>query len=90
MKLVDFQNTGFRFSLVFADGKTILADLQPLIGTHVEKKELASARIDPDWGCLEFRNGRIDIDPATLYRYATNHSDSEVRRLGQTECGPTL
>ena len=77
MRLVDFQNTGFRFSLVFANGQTISANLQPLIGAHVGKKELVSARIDPDWGCLEFGNGNIDVDPVTLYRYATNHSDSK-------------
>nr|VFJ68406.1 MAG: Protein of unknown function (DUF2442) [Candidatus Kentron sp. DK] len=73
MKLQSFQNTGFRFSLLFADGKTILTDLQPLIGAHISEEDLASARIDPDWGCLEFRDGAVDIEPATLYRYAANH-----------------
>nr|VFK12382.1 MAG: Protein of unknown function (DUF2442) [Candidatus Kentron sp. LPFa] len=78
MKLQRFQNTGFEFSLLFADGETILVDLQPLIGAHVLEEDLASARIDPDWGCLEFRNGAVDIEPTTLYRYAANHRDSQT------------
>ncbi|VFM96747.1 MAG: Protein of unknown function (DUF2442) [Candidatus Kentron sp. G] len=76
MKLQRFQNTGFTFSLLFADGKTILADLQPLIGAHISEQDLASARIDPDWGCLEFCNGAVDIDPVTLYRYAANRNEA--------------
>nr|VFJ70999.1 MAG: Protein of unknown function (DUF2442) [Candidatus Kentron sp. FW] len=78
MKLQRFQNTGFQFSLLFADGKTVLADLQPLIGAHVSKEDLASARIDPDWGCLEFCDGAVDIEPATLYRYAASRRDLQV------------
>jgi hypothetical protein len=29
-----------------------------------------SHRIDPDWGCLEFNHGQVDIEPQTLYRFA--------------------
>nr|VFJ69454.1 MAG: Protein of unknown function (DUF2442) [Candidatus Kentron sp. FM]VFJ71303.1 MAG: Protein of unknown function (DUF2442) [Candidatus Kentron sp. FM]VFK18551.1 MAG: Protein of unknown function (DUF2442) [Candidatus Kentron sp. FM] len=75
MKLQSFQNTGFKFSLLFVDGKTIQADLQPLIGAHISEEDLVSARIDPDWGCLEFCDGAVDIEPVTLYRYAANHRD---------------
>jgi hypothetical protein len=78
MKLKSFQNTGFEFVLTFADGETIRVDLQPLIEAHVSEEDLASARIDPDWGCLEFRNGAVDIDPTTLYRFASNHRDSQA------------
>ncbi|MCB2262336.1 MAG: DUF2442 domain-containing protein [Candidatus Thiosymbion ectosymbiont of Robbea hypermnestra] len=75
MKLQSFQNTGFEFSLLFANGEIILVDLQPLIGAYISEEDLVSAQIDPDWGCLEFRNGAIDIDPTTLHRYATHYRD---------------
>nr|VFK68125.1 MAG: hypothetical protein BECKUNK1418G_GA0071005_12003 [Candidatus Kentron sp. UNK]VFK73381.1 MAG: hypothetical protein BECKUNK1418H_GA0071006_11953 [Candidatus Kentron sp. UNK] len=35
MKLQSFQNMGFKFSLLFADGKTIRTDLRPLIGAYL-------------------------------------------------------
>jgi hypothetical protein len=78
MKLQSFRNTGFEFTLTFAGGETVAVDLRPLIGAHLKEEDLASARIDPDWGCLEFRNGTVDIDPTTLYRYATGHRASQA------------
>ncbi len=30
---------------------------------------LNTAHIAPEWRCLEFLNGHVDIDPKTLYRY---------------------
>jgi len=33
--------------LLFADGKTILTDLQPVIGAHISEEDLASPG---DWG----------------------------------------
>jgi hypothetical protein len=27
-------------------------------------------RIDPDWCCLEFNHGQVDIEPQSLYRFA--------------------
>ncbi len=75
MKLENFKNSGFNFLLFFANGEIIDVDLYPLIGKHVSEEYLKSARIDCEWGCLEFHNGIIDIDPATLYRYAVSCGD---------------
>ena len=69
MKLQSFQNTGFEFSLVFENGENFMINLNPLIGNHVSEKNLSSARIDFEWGCLEFCDGAVDIDPKTLYQF---------------------
>lgn len=75
MKLKQFeQHCGYVFSLTFANGKYIEADLAPLIADHVDTTELGSARIDQDWGCLEFKNGTVDIEPNTLYQWAESHN----------------
>ncbi len=73
MKLQNFtQQDGYRFQLVFEDGEIKETDLKNLIGSHVELTELKTAHIDCEWGCLEFKNGSVDIEPKTLYRYATS------------------
>ncbi len=73
MKLKNFtQQDGYRFELVFENGEIKNADLKNLIGSHVELEALKTARIDGEWGCLEFENGSIDIEPKTLYRFAGN------------------
>jgi hypothetical protein len=60
----------YRFILSFENGETREADLQALIGQHLPIEGLRTAHIDKEWGCLEFLDGRIDIEPKTLYRYA--------------------
>ncbi|MCX7192264.1 MAG: DUF2442 domain-containing protein [Proteobacteria bacterium] len=75
MKLKQFeQQCGYVFGLTFANGEFIEADLAPLIAKHVDASELTSARIDQDWGCLEFNNGAVDIEPNTLYQWAESHN----------------
>ncbi len=70
MKLRDFkQLDGYRFRLFFESGETWDADLEDLLDQHVPVEALPTARIDPDWGCLEFLDGRVDIEPKTLYRF---------------------
>ncbi len=70
MKLKHFeQQSGYRFKLIFENGEIKEMDLQNLIGKYVELAELNTARIDSEWGCLEFKNGRVDIEPKTLYRF---------------------
>ncbi len=70
MKLQHFeQKEGYQFRLFFENGEMKEADLQNLIGQYVDLVDLKTARIDTDWGCLEFKNGVVDIDPKTLYRY---------------------
>lgn len=70
MKLKSFeQQKGYFFKLVFENGEVKEANLENLIGSHVDLSTLKTARIDSEWGCLEFKNGAIDIEPKTLYFY---------------------
>ncbi|MEI7796995.1 MAG: DUF2442 domain-containing protein [Methylococcaceae bacterium] len=70
MKLKKFeQKNGYQFRLFFENGYVKEADLENLIGQYVDLADLKTARIDTDWGCLEFKNGVVDIEPKTLYRY---------------------
>ncbi len=70
MKLKNFQQQdGYRFKLFFENGEVKETDLKALIGSHVAFDDLNTARIDEEWGCLEFKNGSVDIEPKTLYRY---------------------
>ena len=80
MKLEGFQHTGFDFSLMFINSEVLTVDLYPLIGAYISADELLSARIDSEWGCLEFRDGLVDIDPTTLYRYAVQYGASKQHR----------
>ncbi|MDD5034677.1 MAG: DUF2442 domain-containing protein [Methylococcaceae bacterium] len=76
MKLRQFEHhEAYRFLLIFENGETWEADLQDLIGQHVAVDSLHTARIDAEWGCLEFLNGRVDIEPKTLYRYVSTAKD---------------
>ena len=70
MKLQDFkQIDGYKFFLIFDDGVKKEVDLNELLKEKVTLQELGSASIDKDWGCLEFKNGMVDIEPKTLYKY---------------------
>ncbi|MGE4501678.1 MAG: DUF2442 domain-containing protein [Thiomicrospira sp.] len=70
MKLQSFQHKkNYVFSFVFADHSYAEADLSPLIQAYVEPAEIDSAEIDPEWGCLTFKNGMVDIEPKTLYTF---------------------
>ena len=77
MKLKHFEYQGaYRFVLTFENGEVRDVDLMNLVGQHVTGDLLHTARIDPEWGCLEFLNGSVDVEPKTLYRYA-NASESK-------------
>ncbi|MEA3331953.1 MAG: DUF2442 domain-containing protein [Campylobacterota bacterium] len=70
MKLIKFNIIkNYIFDLYFEDDTMKRVDLSNLIKSKVSKEELSSAHIDSDWGCLEFKNGYVDIDPKTLYIY---------------------
>ncbi len=71
--------------LFFANGEIFTVDIHQLIGKYVSEDDLNSARIDSEWGCLEFRNGIVDIDPVTLYRYAIQYGESTQRREAFSE-----
>ncbi len=75
MKLKEFEYRGnYLFALTFDEGRYLEADLSPLIAKYVNLSEVNSARIDPEWGCLEFKNGAVDIEPKTLYQWAESHN----------------
>ena len=79
MKLKHFEHyDGYRFLLTFENGEIKEADLADLIGHHVSPDALNTARIDPEWGCLEFNGGKVDIEPKTLYKFVTVSHYKEV------------
>jgi hypothetical protein len=79
MKLKSFEYQGaYRFLLAFENGEMIEADLQGLIGQHIGSDSLQSAHIDADWGCLEFLDGQVDIEPKTLYHYVHDTQDKRA------------
>ena len=70
MKLDSFRHyDNYMFELSFEDGLKKTVDLGRLIASKVSVKDLSTAHIDRDWGCLEFNGGMVDIDPKTLYSY---------------------
>ena len=71
MKLDKFTNIEeYVFKFDFEDGTHKIVDIGPLIQSKVSTEDIKSAHIDKDWGCLEFNDGMIDIDPGTLYAFA--------------------
>jgi hypothetical protein len=80
MKLESFENSGFDFLLFFANGEMISVDIHPLVGKYISESDLNLARIDSEWGCLEFCNGIVDIEPTTLYRYAVSCGSSKQHK----------
>jgi len=73
MKLISFiHQTDYLFSLFFENGINKETDLKELIEKHVSIEQIKTAQINAEWGCLEFNDGRVDIEPKTLYSYACN------------------
>ncbi|MBN2896606.1 MAG: DUF2442 domain-containing protein [Campylobacterales bacterium] len=72
MKLTDVQLLkGYTMVLVFENAERYETDLQPLLGSKITADEMQTARINNEWGCLEFLSGTVDIEPKTLYRFVT-------------------
>jgi len=79
MKLRSFQQEqGYRYRLTFESGEVISVDLRELIATHVSEEQLQTAHLDSEWGCLEFKDGQVDIEPRTLYRFARQQIEWQV------------
>ena len=77
MKLVEFKHLkGYVFILTFENGETKETDLTSLLAKHVDETNLSTAQLNKDWGCLEFNGGAVDIEPKTLYRYATKEDNN--------------
>lgn len=75
MKLIKFKPLkNYVFILTFENGENIETDLKTLIEKHVSIKDLNTAQLNTEWGCLEFNHGIVDIDPKTLYQFSmTQH-----------------
>ena len=77
MKLIEFKHLkGYVFILTFENGETKETDLTSLLAKHVDETNLSTAQLNKDWGCLEFNGGAVDIEPKTLYRYATKEDNN--------------
>jgi hypothetical protein len=71
MRLISFEKfDNYIFKLYFEDGTIKEVNLESLLKDIVSLDELDSANIDKDWGCLEFKNGLVDIEPKTLYKFS--------------------
>lgn len=71
MKLQAFEHKRqYVFILEFEDHSRIETDLSSLLSAYVEPSAIKTAQIDPEWGCLMFKNGMVDIEPKTLYEFA--------------------
>jgi hypothetical protein len=66
MKIKHFEHLdGYRFLLTFENEEVMEADMVDLIGHHVSPDASNTARIEPECGCLEFNDGKVDIEPST-------------------------
>jgi hypothetical protein len=75
MKLNAFTNIDqYIFEFDFEDGTHKIVDIAPLVQSKVSLEDIKSAHIDSEWGCLEFNDGMIDIDPKTLYSFVLKAS----------------
>ena len=74
-----FLHRRFCLRLRFEDGSNLETDLSKLIKEHVCLEQLSSAKIAPDWGCPEFNEGRVDIEPKTLHCFAINQNKDDNR-----------
>jgi len=71
MKLKEFKiKNDYIFDLEFEDGIVRTVDMSKLIKSKVKANELNTAHIDKELGCLEFKNGTVDISPKTLYNFS--------------------
>ena len=79
MKLVNIENQkGYLFTLTFENGESKDTDLRDLIEKYVSPGNLHTEHVNSDWGCLEFNNGMVDIDPKTLYCYAASKTTANA------------
>jgi hypothetical protein len=79
MKLTSVKyQQGYLFALTFENGESKETDLGALISQYVSLNNLNTAQVNSDWGCLEFNNGMVDIDPKTLYCYATSNQQAST------------
>ena len=75
MKLKSFkQKDGYEFLFTFENGEKKASNIEGLVAKYLQPDELDTAKINLEWGCLEFKNGTVDIEPKTLYHYCETHN----------------
>jgi len=78
MKLKTFeQKHDYEFVFVFENGERKQANIEELVAKYLKLDELDTAMINDEWGCLEFKDGAVDIEPNTLYKYCDIHNKSQ-------------
>ena len=71
MKLREIRHqAGYEFFVKFENEEEKLVNLKDLISDYVNQSELSTARINQEWGCLDFKGGKVDIEPKTLHKYS--------------------
>lgn len=71
MKLIRFSHQkDYIFTLFFDTNERKDVNLKALISQYVSLNELKTAHLNSEWGCLEFNQGMVDIEPKTLYHHA--------------------
>ena len=77
MKLKSFQQKhGYEFLFTFENGEKKESSIEGLVVKYLQPDELGTAKINAEWGCLEFKDGAVDIEPKTLYHYYETHTQS--------------
>ena len=77
MKLKDFKIVNdYIFDFIFINDFQKKVNIKTLIDSKLSLEELETAKIDKDWGCLEFKNGLFDIEPKTLYNFVLNSKEN--------------
>lgn len=74
MKLKSFDKKhDYEFIFTFENGEQKQTYIKELVAKYLQPHELDTAKINKDWGCLEFKDCVVDIEPKTLYHYCTTH-----------------
>ena len=70
MKLKQIKHDhNYQFFLTCTNQEMAKVDLEQLIAKYVNSEEIKTARVNQEWGCLEFKNGAFDIKPKTLDKF---------------------
>lgn len=74
MRLIKYKNlNNYKFYLEFENQISGEVNLEKLISKHLSLVELASVNLNKKRGCLEFKDGMVDIEPKTLYKFFKFH-----------------
>ena len=79
MKVISCKHiNNYQFSITFASNETLDVDLFELIGKHLKPEEISTMNVNSEWGCLEFKEGNVDIEPLTLYKFAKEQTQKSL------------